>query len=182
MKINIIGASVSGTTTLAERIAVHLGFVHLDSDEYFWEKTEEPFEKRRDPELRNSLLDAAIESNMDIVLSGPFFHWNDDFTDVFNLVIFLYVPQDIRMNRLRRREYERYGDAVETNELKKMKYQAFMEWAASYDDPLFESTRTLHQQREWLDSLQIPILKIEGNYLLEPSTAVCLDKIKQMTS
>ena len=36
MKIHILGASGSGTTTLAQALSTVLHNTHLDTDDYFW--------------------------------------------------------------------------------------------------------------------------------------------------
>ena len=41
-KIHVLGASGSGTTTIAKVLAKKLGYVHLDTDSYFWEETDIP--------------------------------------------------------------------------------------------------------------------------------------------
>lgn len=41
--IHILGASGSGTTTLARALAVKTGYAHFDTDDYFWLPTKVPF-------------------------------------------------------------------------------------------------------------------------------------------
>jgi len=180
MKINIIGASGSGTTTLAGALSSHLGFKHLDADQYFWEKTLHPFEIKKAPEIRNHLLKVDMENHNDFILSGPVYTWESQFTRFFDLVIFLYVPPAIRMQRLLKREIERYGKLIETDERMRKKHKEFMEWAASYEDPLFYSSRTLYRQTEWINSLAVPVLKIEGDLERGQSFKLALEKIESL--
>ncbi len=46
-RIHILGASGSGTTTIAESVCSMLDCAHFDSDNYFWENTKEPFTVER---------------------------------------------------------------------------------------------------------------------------------------
>ena len=46
-KIHVLGASGSGTTTTAKALAKILGYVHLDTDNYFWEPSDIPFTQKR---------------------------------------------------------------------------------------------------------------------------------------
>ena len=55
LKVHIVGASGSGTTTLARALAPELGATALDSDDYFWLPTQPPFTDRRDRALRHQL-------------------------------------------------------------------------------------------------------------------------------
>ncbi len=42
LRIHITGASGSGTSTLAAALAVALGGVHLEADDYYWLSTSSP--------------------------------------------------------------------------------------------------------------------------------------------
>jgi len=180
MKINIIGASGSGTTTLAGNLAQMFNYIHLDSDKYFWKDTEKQFEHATDSMERNRLLKEDLERFENDILSGPIFHWGENLTNYFNLVVFLYVPHNIRMKRLQLREYARYGSLIETDAQTKYSYNDFMDFAARYDDPQFDNTRTFHAQQNWLSSLDIPVIRIEGDYTLEENMTLVVDEIKKI--
>jgi hypothetical protein len=79
----------------------------------------------------------------------------------FDLVVFLSVPSEVRLARLRVRERERYGDAIEPGGPLREKYEAFIAWAASYEDgsPV-ERSRRMHE--DWLAKLPCPVLRLEG--------------------
>jgi adenylate kinase family enzyme len=53
MKLVVFGASGSGTTTLGNEVAKRTGFVRLDVDDFYWEKTEPPFQEKRPLDKRN---------------------------------------------------------------------------------------------------------------------------------
>lgn len=55
-KIHVLGASGSGTTTTAKAVAKALRYVHLDTDNYFWEPSDIPFTKKREIKDRIELL------------------------------------------------------------------------------------------------------------------------------
>lgn len=67
------------------------------------------------------------------VLSGSVTGWYDELVSVFDLIVFVYVPTDIRMERLRRREAERYGDAILPGNSRHQASAEFIEWASAYD-------------------------------------------------
>lgn len=56
MKILIFGASGSGKTTLGKAVEKRTDFVHLDSDDYYWKKTKNPFTEKIPLELRNERI------------------------------------------------------------------------------------------------------------------------------
>ncbi|MBB6270853.1 adenylate kinase family enzyme [Pedobacter cryoconitis] len=116
MKIIIFGASGSGTTTLAHHFSIISGFHHLDSDDYYWLKSERHFEFKRDPQERNTLFIKNFEPHDNVVVSGPVFNWDERFFNFFDLVVFLWIPPAIRIKRSIERETERYGVLLETDE------------------------------------------------------------------
>jgi adenylate kinase family enzyme len=159
-RIHLVGASGSGTTTLGRALAQRLGYPHSDTDRYFWLPTDPPFEKIRPVEARQAMLapDLAGET---WVLSGSLCGWGDVFIPRFNLVVFLSVPSDVRLARLRTREGERYGEeAIAPGGRLRAKYEAFIAWAASYEggSPI-ERSRRMHE--EWLAKVPCPVLRLE---------------------
>jgi len=93
------------------------------------------------------------------------------------MVIFLWLPQEIRLDRLRVREYERYGDDILPGRSKYEAYQTFMEWAALYDTAGVEvRSKVLHE--EWMSALECPIVRIEGNLTVRERVEVVLNYIE----
>ena len=105
------------------------------------------------------------------VVSGSLCGWGDVAIPLFALVIFLAIPQDIRMARLHRREQERFGERMLPGGDMYEVSQAFLLWAASYDEGGLDiRSRQLHE--EWLGMLPCPILYFEGEYTIEEQLAV----------
>jgi adenylate kinase family enzyme len=133
-RIHILGASGSGTTTLGRMLAERLQYPHFDTDDYFWVPTDPPFTHQRERAERQRLLMDDVTAHNSWVVSGSLCGWGDVAMPLFELIGFLAIPQDIRMARLRQREHERFeertlpgGDMYELS-------QAFLAWAASYDE------------------------------------------------
>jgi hypothetical protein len=79
----------------------------------------------------------------------------------FDLVVFLYVPTEVRLARLRRRERDRFGEALDPGGSMHDQHEAFVAHAAGYDCGL-SGTRTLHTDKAWLAYLRCPVLSIVG--------------------
>jgi adenylate kinase family enzyme len=159
--VHVLGASGSGTTTLGRAIAQAVGHVHLDTDDYYWEPTDPPFQRKREPVARVEMLGAALDAHPRWVLSGSLCGWGDVFIPRFDLVIFLFVPTDIRLARLLERERRRFGaDALALGGPMQSIHEAFMVWAAGYDDG-GEEMRSLRQHERWLAALPCPLVRLE---------------------
>jgi len=170
-RIHVFGASGSGTTTIAKIACDKLAFKHFDSDSYFWQHTEEPFtiERPRDECLR--LMNNDLSNNDKWILSGSIANWGNILIPYFDLVIFVYVPQDIRLERLKKRELERYGDKVFPGGGRYYESKSFLEWAASYEIGTMNG-RTLQKHEAWLTQIECTSLKIINNSLDDSVTTV----------
>ena len=109
MRVHIVGASGSGTTTLGTALAGHLGADHFDTDDFFWKTTSPPYQTVRVIEQRRSLLARDLDAHDSWVLSGSLCGWGDLLVPLFQSVMFLWVPTDTRLARLRERERTRFG-------------------------------------------------------------------------
>ena len=159
MRVHIFGASGSGTTTLAAALAERVGHAHLDTDDFFWLPTTPKFQTVRPLEERVALLRSALDQPGGWVLSGSLCGWGDVFIPRFELVVFIYLPPDVRMARLAGREVVRYGaDAIAPGGAHHAQYETFMAWAAAYDTGNVSRTLALHEQ--WLATLPCPILRL----------------------
>ena len=163
LRIHILGASGSGTTTLGRGLADELGCPHLDSDSFFWLPTVPPFQTIRRKEERQRLLGEAVSASLTWVLSGSLCGWGDPFIPHFDLVVFLWIPHELRMRRLHEREIARYGPAaIEPGGSRHEAYQTFMTWAAAYDDGDI-TMRSRRQHEPWLQQIPCRVLRLEGD-------------------
>ena len=179
-RIHIFGASGAGTSTLAKALCKKLGATHLDTDDFFWEKTNPPYTIERSVEKRIELIQQKISGNTNWILSGSLCGWGDVFIPHFDLVIFLYLPPEIRLERLKKREFERYGTQILQGGKLHSKSQEFLEWAALYDTNTTQTNRTLQKHLKWLEDFDFPVLKIEGNIKLEHSVSLAMAKIQRV--
>jgi adenylate kinase family enzyme len=169
-RFHIVGASGSGTTTLGAAIARETGCKHLDTDDFFWLPTDPPFTTKRPVEERLLLMERALDSQPSWVITGSLMGWGDVLISRFDLVVFLYTPPDVRIERLLERERRRYGPQIDPGERMYDIHKAFMDWAKGYDDPDFDG-RSLAKHRKWLRALPCPVVEIDGTPSLDESVA-----------
>lgn len=171
MRIHITGASGSGCTTLAEALARHLGFRHLDSDTYYWLPTSPPFQLKRPSAERLDRLASDMRSSTDVVLSGSIVGWGPPVEDAFDFIVFLYLPAHIRVSRLRQRELDKYGQVDE----------AFLEWAGLYDQGPPEG-RSYAKHNAWLALRHCPVLRLERDESVQARLGQILPAIAKLSS
>lgn len=169
MRLLIVGASGSGTSTLSGELARALGIACLQADDYYWLPTLEPFTQKRAPEERLSMLLNDLRLASRAVLGGSILEWGVELEDSFDLIVFLVVPAAVRVERLRRREIAMLGHAD----------PAFLEWAAQYDSGTLPGRSRLRHER-WLAQRTCPVLRIEGDVPIEISTARALAAVREL--
>jgi adenylate kinase family enzyme len=177
-RIHLLGASGSGTTTLGRALAERLRCTHIDTDAYFWLPTEPPFLEPRPLVERQQCLMHTLTANDAWVLSGSLCGWGDVAIPLFELVVFLWLPMDIRMKRLRHREHERYGERIMPGGDMYEQSQAFLEWAALYDNGDV-NMRSRRRHEQWLSTLLCPMICIEGEHAIEAQLDVLMPAIQQ---
>lgn len=157
-----MGAPGAGTTTLGKALAERLGCPHFDTDDVYW-FTEDalPYRRKRNPDHRRKLLTERLASSESWVLSGSLCGWGDFFAPQFDLVVWLWLPAEIRIPRIEKRERLRYGSSqLEPGGNLQVVFEKFKVWAANCD---YESggLRSKQQEQKWLEQLECPVLKME---------------------
>ncbi len=178
-RVHIFGASGSGTTTLAVALAAALGCPHLDTDDFFWDKTDPPFRTIRDLKDRQRRLRRAVLTSDSWTLSGSLCDWGDFAIPLFVLAVFLWIPSELRIERLRSREFERYGPEIDdAAHPAHEQHRGFLEWAAAYDEAGPEM-RSRAKHGAWMKGLPCPLLKLEEPWPVEESLAAVLRKLAE---
>lgn len=165
-RIHITGASGSGVTTLGRALAKRFEAPQFDVDDFYWLPTDPPFVEARPVASRLELLGECLAASS-WILSGSLVGWGDPLITLFDLVVFVYTPTEVRLARLKAREAARYGAAIEPGGAMHQHSQAFLAWAARYDDPDFDG-RSLAVHNRWLERLPASVLRLDG---LTPMTA-----------
>ena len=164
--ILITGAAGTGTTTLARALAIEWQLAHLEADDYLWLPSDPPYQHLADKDLRDEHLLVQMRCAGRAVVAGSIMGWGQALEDIFELVVFLALPVDLRLERLERREIERFGSAK----------PEFLEWAAQYEDGSAPG-RSLARHQEWLSRRSCPVLRLEGDMSVAQRLRRILDVI-----
>ncbi len=107
------------------------------------------------------------------VLSGGVAGWDPYPQLEFTLVVLLWVPTPIRIERLRRRERERFGDRVLKGGDMHESHEAFIEWASKYDVGDIEG-KTLARHEAYLATQTCSVLELRDVFPKDQATDVIL--------
>lgn len=160
-RVHILGASGSGTTTLGAALARERGWPLLDADVFYWEQTDPPFQRAREPAARDALFRPLVEDRLHWIFAGSALGWARPWVPLYDLVVFLRLDPAIRMARLRAREAARHGARIAPGGDMHATSTEFLEWADRYDTAGHEQ-RSLIAHEAWLDTLGMPVLRLDS--------------------
>jgi adenylate kinase family enzyme len=163
MRLHIFGASGTGVSTLGEALGAALGLAYFDTDTYFWEASDPPFTRRRPPAVRDAWLAHDLAQAPSWIVGGSIVGWGEQWLAAFDLVVFLWLPPPLRLQRLHQREHARYGARILADPSQAARTQAFLDWAAGYDDSSTGGTRTLANHTGWLARFTCPVLELRSD-------------------
>jgi adenylate kinase family enzyme len=169
VRINVIGASGCGTSTVGRSVASSLSIPHFDSDDYYHAKSDPPFLNPRSPEERYELIYRDLSSSGSWVLSGGVVGWMPCPELDFTCMVFLQVPVGVRIQRLRQRERERFGVRILEGGDMHETHEEFMRWASRYDVGDVDG-KTLARHEAYLEAQRCPVLRFRGDLPLEAVT------------
>lgn len=165
-----MGASGSGTTTLARALADQWSVPHADADDYFWAPTSPPFTQKREEAERLALMHQVFVPRDAWVLSGSMVGWGDSVVAECDAVVFLTLDPCERMRRLEARELQRRAG----EDFDRAAWTEFTDWARGYDDPVFEG-RSRAGHEAWLAQREQPVLRLDSSATLAELCAAVMD-------
>ncbi len=127
-----------------------------DTDDFFWLPTDPPYKVQCLPEDRRARLLFQCTGQPRGVLAGSVLEWGPEVEDAFDLIVFLRVPTEVRLARLRKRDLERFG-RINTS---------FLAWAAQYELGVLKG-RSLPKHLSWLAQRNCDVLRLSGCYTVE---------------
>jgi adenylate kinase family enzyme len=173
IRINVIGASGSGTSTVGRSLAAALSLPHFESDAYYHAPSDPPFQNPRSPVERYELVLHDLAQHESWILSGGIGGWQPQPELRFTSIVFLYVPTLVRIERLRRRELARFGQRICNDGDMFEAHEDFIRWASRYDTGDIEG-KTLARHEAYLSEQQCQVLEFRGEFAVSEITAQVL--------
>lgn len=141
-------------------------YIHLDTDDYFWEPTDPPFMKKRCIKERINLIKNDLVKWNDVVLTGSLCGWGDELIPQFDLVIRLITPTKQRIERIEEREFQRFGTRIREGGDMYQDHIKFIKWASEYDDG-DATMRSKARHDQWEKNIPCPHITLDGTHTIE---------------
>lgn len=172
MGIVICGLNGCGKSTLGKAIAEKLGAQFIDSEDLFFVKTDAsyPYEVPRSREEAEQTLRNRVKHCKNFVLASVKGDYGEEVLPFYDYVVLMEVPKEIRRKRIRNRSFQKFGSRMLPGGDLYEKEQVFFDMAESRPESYVEN---------WVETLKIPILRVDGRKTVEENTAYVLSQIRK---
>jgi adenylate kinase family enzyme len=151
--IFICGLNGAGKTTLAGELARLTGFKQMDIEDYFFLPSDIPYTRSRTKEECNKLILADIKKHPKFVLSAVIGDFGNEIIGRFDAVVIVDVPREIRMERVKKRDFDRFGNRVLAGgDL----YEQQLKFYKKVD------ARSENYVENWIKTLSCPVIRVDG--------------------
>ena len=168
--ICVCGLNGSGKTTIAKALSQKINFCHFDVENYYFDsKSGVPYAQARTREQVEALLMEDIQKHPQFIFSAVNGNFNDTVTSKYKLVIYLSVPLDERMRRIKQRAYDKFGDRVLEGGDMYEQEQKFFDFCAGRSDEKIV---------KWLEALSCHVMMLDGTDTIENNIEKIFSLIK----
>ncbi|HIU34607.1 MAG TPA: AAA family ATPase [Candidatus Pullichristensenella excrementigallinarum] len=175
MILQILGASGTGKSTLGSALASEMGFPLLRSDHYLWPNEE--FDVPRPVQERRRMLQEDIDRFPSFILDGGI-SWFFPQTLFPDWIVLLRCPAQTRMERLHRRETQRFGNWQDPRHPHHQITREFLKWAAGYETAGEEESNSLCAHMKLLADARCPALILWSDEDLDGLVRRILDAVQ----
>ncbi len=153
--IVVCGLNGAGKSTLGKALAERLQFHFIDNEDLFFPKSDPNYlytSPRTHDEAGRLLLDEikAHENFVFAAVKGDFGEWVYPY---FSYAVLIEVPRDIRIERVKNRSYQKFGERMRRGGDLYETEERFFDLVKSRQQGIVE---------EWLKKIHCPVLRVDG--------------------
>lgn len=159
-KIIVCGGNGAGKSTLGKELAKELGWVFKDIEEYYFSENNSDYnylQAQTKDEVAKLLL-ADMMKYDDFILASVNGDYGSVISKLFTCAILIDVPKDIRMERVRDRSNQKFGDRMLPGGDLYEKEERFFDMVRK---------RPEDYVTKWLNTVDIPVFHVDGTRAVE---------------
>ena len=172
MGLIICGMNGSGKSTLGRALADNLGWRFIDNEDLYFPKADpaHPFAVERTQEEVERLLLEEVQRDDCFVFAAVRGNYGESVLPYYKAAVLVEVPREIRLQRVWERSYRKFGERMlpggDLYESEKRFYDLV---AARPED----------YASRWLESVEIPVLRVDGTRPVEENIARIADWLRR---
>lgn len=153
--IILCGLNGAGKSTLGKALAEKLGFCFIDNEDLYFPKTDSGYmyaapRSRAEVEV---LLLKEIEAHENFIFASVKGDYGEAVVSHFRYVVLVGVPRELRLQRVRERSFQKFGERMLPGGDLYEKEEHFFAFVKSREENTVE---------EWAKSLSCPVLRVDG--------------------
>ena len=169
-KIIICGGNGAGKSTLGKALADKLNYKFMDIEDYYFPKSESdyPYDAARTRAEVSTLLLKDMKKYPNFILASVKGDYGEEVISLFTYAVWINVPGDIRLERVRERSFQKFGDRILPDGDLYEKEKNFFEMVQN---------RSEQDVEDWLKSTRIPVIQVDGTNTVSQNIEIIIDKI-----
>ena len=158
--IQICGLNGCGKSTIGKALAEKIGFHFIDNEHLYFSRSnpDEPYAKPKSRTEVERLLMDEVSKHPDFVFSAVKGDYGKDIVPMYNYVVVIEVPKEIRIQRVRNRSFQKFGDRMLVGGDLYGQEEAFFQMVEFRKDDYIE---------DWLQTVNCPIIRVDGTKQIE---------------
>ena len=160
MGILICGLNGTGKSTLGRMLAERLGYCFIDNEDLFFPRTDPSYEfsDPRSKEEVIQMLEDRIAQDDHFVFAAVKGDYGDKLISSLQKVVLIEAPKSVRNHRVRERSSRRFGDRILRGGDLYEKEESFFAMVENRPEDYVS---------QWLDSVNCPVIRVDGTIPLE---------------
>lgn len=155
---------------MGKALAEKLHFYFIDNEDLYFPKTDPNYmyASPRTREEAKKLLFREIKAHENFVFASVKGDYGEEIYPFFQYVILIDVPKDIRMERVKNRSFQKFGNRMLPGGDLHEQEEGFFE---------FVKSRAENTVKEWVQLLSCPIIRIDGTKPIEENIDFIIKEI-----
>ena len=166
--IIICGLNGSGKSTLGKALAERLHFYFIDNEDLYFPKTDPIYiyaTPRTREEVKNLFFN-EIKAHENFVFASVKGDYGES---IYQYAVLIDVPKDIRIERVKNRSFQKFGSRMLSGGDLFEQEKRFFDLVKSRAEDTVE---------KWVQSLNCPIIRIDGTKPIEENINLIIEQIK----
>ena len=168
--IMVCGLNGSGKSTFGKALAKAIGFHFIDAEDIYFPHREgnSAYLAPRSGEEAKSLLLHMLHQHQAFVFASVKGDYGEQVSRFYRYVVLVETPKEIRMQRVRQRSFEKFGDRMLPGGDLYEQEEAFFRMADEREERYI---------KPWLQSVGCPVLRIDGTKPVEQNVELVISRI-----